>query len=571
MPTSSPVAGQREPKISCIEVPLTVLHDKLASEVGTSEDLKRIQTVTGEMSENVKGVKERVDAIESLLKEGRLFEQDKMEALQKELDALRQLRQAEQHLQEEVAEHERTRQVAEEARQAAVEAVARVDEVQSTAHKREGELQQRLQQLEEQLGEVLQRVEEKDTQLQVAQRVALERETQLEETRRAVQERQEQLEHAQRAAMRSMEQLEEAQRVALHKEEELEVAREMAQAKQVRGERDIRDEAFVAELERKVKIASEECNTYKVRFSHLQYQVDQKTDENAELREQLHQRVVEVSQLRERLDLETAALTQENRNMDSRLSVVNGQLQALSIEHRALQAQCAHHEQALQEQQERHERALEEQLAQQDAKSGFALMEQQLAQRERELADLQSQVNSYQHALAAKEDEVRAAQLEARALAQQRAVLEQQQRELERQLELRTQEIEQQAQEFREKARKLADHDKENKSLKQTVQEQKSILWDLENQLHREQTIANFITPGEYIRLAKKQEGELFAQDNADLKLRNFGLETEVRQVRWHNEVMKKHLPRSAWEEVAREVHAQPLPVRQPATEATEC
>jgi len=122
---------------------------------------------------------------------------------------------------------------------------------------------------------------------------------------------------------------------------------------------------------------------------------------------------------------------------------------------------------------------------------------------------------------------------------------------------------------MRDKHRKFLESDKENRSLKATVQEQKGMLFDLESQLHREQTISNFITPGEFIRLAKKQEGELYAHDNADLRLKNFGLETEVQQVRWHNEVMKKHLPRSAWAEVAKEVNAKPLPTNQSTKEAS--
>merc|ERR1712129_499463 len=108
----------------------------------------------------------------------------------------------------------------------------------------------------------------------------------------------------------------------------------------------------------------------------------------------------------------------------------------------------------------------------------------------------------------------------------------------------------------------------ENRSLKITVQEQKGMLFDLESQLHREQTISNFITPGEFIRLAKRQEGELYARDDADLRQKNFGLETEVQQVRWHNEIMKMPLPRSAWEEVAKEVNAQPLPANPSTKEA---
>lgn len=134
-------------------------------------------------------------------------------------------------------------------------------------------------------------------------------------------------------------------------------------------------------------------------------------------------------------------------------------------------------------------------------------------------------------------------------------------------------------QEQRERLHKCTDNEKvarpvrakgeeeENRSLKQTVQEQKSLLFDLQSQLHREQAIANLIMPGEYTKMAKKQEGDL-ARDNAELKLRNFSLETEIKEVWWHNEVLRKHLPRAVWGLVSKELHALPLPVREPAEEA---
>ena len=86
--------------MSTIEVPLTAgpprrredeaipsseVLEKLASDAGTVEDLKRIHDVQGEMSQDVKGVKNRVEAIESWLKEG------KAEALVQNEEILRQL------------------------------------------------------------------------------------------------------------------------------------------------------------------------------------------------------------------------------------------------------------------------------------------------------------------------------------------------------------------------------------------------------------------------------------------------------------------------------------------------
>mmetsp|Transcript_56871 Transcript_56871/g.176374 ORF Transcript_56871/g.176374 Transcript_56871/m.176374 type:complete len:136 (-) Transcript_56871:349-756(-) len=124
------------------------------------------------------------------------------------------------------------------------------------------------------------------------------------------------------------------------------------------------------------------------------------------------------------------------------------------------------------------------------------------------------------------------------------------------------------SEEQREKQRRHADSDKENRYLKQAVQEQKNMLHDLRSQLHREETRATFLTPGEYIRMAKKQEGDTFAHENAELKMRNFGLDTELKELRWHNEVMRRHLPQSEWDRVVQELVSQPLPVREPKKES---
>merc|ERR1719253_752667 len=142
---------------------------------------------------------------------------------------------------------------------------------------------------------------------------------------------------------------------------------------------------------------------------------------------------------------------------------------------------------------------------------------------------------------------------------QKRAEWEQQRQEIEQQLERQRQELDCQAK-TQQKQQKHADHEKENRSLKQTMQDQKTELFNLESQLHREQCASSYITPGEFLRMAKKHEGELFAHENSALKLRAANLEAEVREVRWHNELMRKPLPRSEWEAVAKELQAQTLP-----------
>eukprot|EP00419_Tripos_fusus_P034615 CAMPEP_0172777720 /NCGR_PEP_ID=MMETSP1074-20121228/201542_1 /TAXON_ID=2916 /ORGANISM="Ceratium fusus, Strain PA161109" /LENGTH=735 /DNA_ID=CAMNT_0013614649 /DNA_START=97 /DNA_END=2304 /DNA_ORIENTATION=+ len=460
LPSHSPVTAPREPKLSTIEVPLSAnppkrredeavpsaeVLEKPPSELGAVEDLKRIHDVQGEMSQDVKGVKNRVEAIETWLKEG------KAEAL-------------------EVALRERQDQLEQAQR------VAMCSQ----------------QQLEEREEELLQ-LRRASEALEVALR-----------------ERQDQLEQAQRAAMFSQQQLEE-------REEEL---LDLRRASEARG-------ADTADLERKLKESGEECNTYRVRFSHLQFQIDQQTDE-------LQRRIAEATRLQERLDLEA----QERRALETRLSTANGHYQTLSMEHRSLQEQ-------VEQKNKMHDQKLDS-------------LDHSIRLREQQVAELESDVATRQRALIAKEEEFAKTEL----------AMKDQHREKE-QLTLDQENLEKECQEMREKQRKLLESDKENRSLKATVQEQKGLLFDLESQLHREQTISNFITPGEFIRLAKKQEGELYAHDNADLRLKNFGLETDVQQVRWHNEVMKKHLPRSAWAEVSKDMNSQPLPTNLSTKEAS--
>jgi len=482
------VAGpprRREDEALPSALPSSEVLEKLASDAGAVEDLKRIHDVQGEMSQDVKGVKNRVEAIESWLKEG------KAEALVQNEEILRQLRKTEQQLQEEAAGHERARQGVESFQQTLAQSKAQLEEHQKHASLREVELLDRLQ------------ASEVD-----------------------VRERQDQLEQAQRAAMCSQQQLEEREEELLElrrssEEELLELRRSSEDASSIAH--DEARESAIGDFQQKLKESCEECNTFKVRFSHLQLQIDQRTDE-------LQQRTTEVSLLQERLDIEA----QEKRALETRLSAANGLNQTLSMENRSLQEQV----------EQNHKTHEQKDL-------GVRLKEQQLA-------ELESDVAEQQRALIAKEEKFA------------KTELAMQDQDLEReQLALDQENLEKERQEMRDKHRKFLESDKENRSLKATVQEQKGMLFDLESQLHREQTISNFITPGEFIRLAKKQEGELYAHDNADLRLKNFGLETEVQQVRWHNEVMKKHLPRSAWAEVAKEVNAKPLPTNQSTKEAS--
>jgi len=298
------------------------------------------------------------------------------------------------------------------------------------------------------------------------------------------------------------------------------------------------EESKITELQKQWRAVTEQAGLFKAQNDNLEKEIDQKNAECAELRAHIDEKNIEIAQLRERYELETAALVQEKRGIESHLGDVNGRYQAFALEQRDLQEQNIQQGRAL------------------DAR------EAQARQCEEELAEQAQELSSRQSALASREQWVGEMESMANDLHQKRLDFEQQRQEMEQQLQRQQDELERQTREQRDRHRKYAETDKETKSLRQTVQEQKKQMFDLESQLHREKTVATFLTPGEYIKMAKKQEGELCAHENAELKRRNANLKTDASLVRWHNEVMKKHLPQSVWEAVRKELDAQPLPPR---------
>merc|ERR1712039_264516 len=111
------------------------------------------------------------------------------------------------------------------------------------------------------------------------------------------------------------------------------------------------------------------------------------------------------------------------------------------------------------------------------------------------------------------------------------------------------------------KTRALSDLDKESSNC--VVIEQKRLLFELERQLQREKTAASIATPSEFTKIMKRLDSEGFMHEIAELRLANAGLQTELKEVRWHHGVMQKYLPPPAREAVARELNAQPLPLHE--------
>jgi len=67
---------------------------------------------------------------------------------------------------------------------------------------------------------------------------------------------------------------------------------------------------------------------------------------------------------------------------------------------------------------------------------------------------------------------------------------------------------------------------KENKHLREMVQEQKRLLSELEAELRRDKdAVAAQLTPGDYLRMVRQREGDSFSQDNVRLTMHNKRLE----------------------------------------------
>lgn len=122
--------------------------------------------------------------------------------------------------------------------------------------------------------------------------------------------------------------------------------------------------------------------------------------------------------------------------------------------------------------------------------------------------------------------------------AQQSAEIEQQKSEL----EVQRCAFDQEVAEFRARDRSLQT-EKENKKLRETVQEQKRVLSDLESELRQERNMGSLPKPGDYLRMVKQREGEGFAKNNALLKLKNKNLEHNLQICQ---QSMSKHLPVAA-------------------------
>lgn len=107
-------------------------------------------------------------------------------------------------------------------------------------------------------------------------------------------------------------------------------------------------------------------------------------------------------------------------------------------------------------------------------------------------------------------------------------------------LETQRQQFDQEVAEFKVRDRASAAA-KENKQLREMVQEQKRLLSELEGELRRdrEATLAQQ-TPGDYLRMVRQREGDVFSKDNVRYAMQNKRLEHNLQVCQ---QAFSKHMP----------------------------
>jgi len=100
-----------------------------------------------------------------------------------------------------------------------------------------------------------------------------------------------------------------------------------------------------------------------------------------------------------------------------------------------------------------------------------------------------------------------------------------------------------------------APEEKDFRSLRTKVQEQKTLIESLESQLRRTSSAVSLISPGEFARMAKNSEARnVFSVENARLTSRNSELETVAVLIRKENSLLRRRLTQAICDEVAHEV-----------------
>eukprot|EP00931_Biecheleriopsis_adriatica_P101896 TRINITY_DN76946_c0_g1_i1.p1 TRINITY_DN76946_c0_g1~~TRINITY_DN76946_c0_g1_i1.p1 ORF type:complete len:789 (-),score=199.82 TRINITY_DN76946_c0_g1_i1:49-2415(-) len=162
---------------------------------------------------------------------------------------------------------------------------------------------------------------------------------------------------------------------------------------------------------------------------------------------------------------------------------------------------------------------------------------------ERQAAEFQQRKANLEHSIQEREGEVRKKEQQFRGWEEQRKEVEQQNEKEWQDLQALQREIHEK---HREDDTKRDALQKENRALRQNLQEQRQDfeqqIWRLENQMQQQENKA-IMTPADFIKAAKRAEGETAGKHNMELMQDVSNLKDDVRWLCWYNEILRRNVP----------------------------
>jgi len=274
------------------------------------------------------------------------------------------------------------------------------------------------------------------------------------------------------------------------------------------------------------EVLRKELAEAEARFQDLQQRYGQETEGHERTRREL---------IRAQHSYDSAVLTNERLEMEhkTRYDQSENCVHQMTQRHEQVKQKF---EQAQQRFEQAHQRCTELERSEQDLQekvrmlSGVkASLEAQAGERERDLAgrlastaEAARRLEGEKRVLEAEVDKVkhqhRECEQETRELRCRNAVLEDQLRDAQEQRKRFEQDQARAEQDIRQWYQKFIDSNKENTTLSKVNQDHKRDIWDLENQLRQERSIAAFPKPGELLKMMKAHEGESLANETFGLK-----------------------------------------------------
>eukprot|EP00929_Paragymnodinium_shiwhaense_P019814 TRINITY_DN13397_c0_g1_i1.p1 TRINITY_DN13397_c0_g1~~TRINITY_DN13397_c0_g1_i1.p1 ORF type:complete len:802 (-),score=240.85 TRINITY_DN13397_c0_g1_i1:366-2771(-) len=283
--------------------------------------------------------------------------------------------------------------------------------------------------------------------------------------------------------------------------------------------RAVQAESRASEAEAKFADREDRLSTTELRLAQAESRASQKTaDELAKAKKQQHLSQQETATMERRLAAVQRELEEKNklcRDLDEKMRQEAHDAARWKADCERFAKEQSQTQALVQNLQSDNSRQDERRRELEKSTAEFARREQELSQKARSMAEKEQQFRAREEEWAQREKQVATREQQFRGrdeeltqletmLKQERQELQAQQAEMERQLTRQQQDLVKQVEDLQTQSKKSSGADKENRQLKNTVQQQKKQLWDLEGQLNREKLVANFLTPGEYTKMVKQ-------------------------------------------------------------------